>query len=57
MMSKEYLSDFEKFMDQYLKDHPEVVKEQRRAEETYWVNVAPASGFFPSLFPTLPAKK
>ncbi len=52
-MSKEYVSDFEKYMNQYLKDHPEVVEEQRRAEETYWVSVAPATGFFLSL----PAKK
>ncbi len=52
-MSKGYVSDFEKYMDQYLKDHPEVVKEQWKAEENYWVNVAPVTGFFPSL----PAKK
>ncbi len=48
-MSKAYVSDFEQYMDQYLKDRPEVVKEQRQAEEIYWVNVAPVSGFFPSL--------
>ncbi len=52
-MSKEYVSDFEKYMDQYLKGHPEAVKEQRQAEVVYWVNVAAASGFFPSL----PTKK
>ncbi len=26
MMSKGYVSDFEKYMDQYLKNHPEVVE-------------------------------
>ncbi len=51
-MSKGYVSDAEKYMDQFLKDHPEVVEEQRRAEENYWVNVAPVTGF-PS---SLPAK-
>jgi len=30
MMDKAYVSDFAKFMDQYLKEHPEEVEEQRR---------------------------
>ena len=49
MMSKEYVSDFEKYMDQYLKEHPLALKEQRQYEEVYWAKVAPVSGFFPSL--------
>ncbi len=48
-MSKEYVSDFEKYMDQYLNGHPEAAKEQRQAEVIYWVSVAAQSGFFPSL--------
>lgn len=30
-MGKAYVSEFANFMDQYLKDHPEQVQEQRRA--------------------------
>ena len=47
LMSKEYVSDFEKFMNQYLKDHPEVVKEQRRGWRSFWeVNIDPADSMF-----------
>ncbi len=52
MMSKEYVSDSAKYMNQFLKDHPEVVEEQQRAVATFCVDVLPASG----LFPALPAK-
>jgi hypothetical protein len=30
MMAKGYVSEFTNFMDRYLKEHPEVVEEQRR---------------------------
>jgi hypothetical protein len=30
MMGKPYISEFAKFMNQYLKEHPEQVEEQRR---------------------------
>lgn len=35
-MDKKYVSDFTKFMDQYLDQHPEVVEEQRRNWRSFW---------------------
>ena len=52
-MSKAYVSDSEKYMDQFLKDHPEVVEEQQRAVATFCVDVLPVTGSFPGL----PAKR
>jgi hypothetical protein len=33
-MDKSYVSDYARFMDQYLKDHPEESEEQRRCAGT-----------------------
>lgn len=35
-MDKAYVSEFTLFMDKYLKDHPEVVKDQQRGWDIYW---------------------
>ncbi len=35
-MGKPYVSDFEKFIDQYKIEHPEVVIEQRRGWSSFW---------------------
>ncbi len=31
-----YVSEFTKFMDDYLKQHPEVVEDQRQGWDIYW---------------------
>jgi hypothetical protein len=36
MMDKAYVSEFMNFMNQYLKEHPEVVEEQRRGWNFFW---------------------
>ena len=42
-MSKAYISEFELFMNQYLKDHPEVVEERMRNWRSFWeARVTPA---------------
>lgn len=35
-MGKAYVSEFTKFMNQYLDEHPEVVEDQRRGWEFFW---------------------
>jgi Protein of unknown function (DUF3460) len=35
-MDKYYVSEFTAFMDRYLKQHPEVVEDQRRIWSDYW---------------------
>lgn len=35
-MDKAYVSEFTLFMDKYLKEHPEVVKDQQRGWAIYW---------------------
>jgi len=35
-MDKAYVSDFTKFMDQFLKVHPEVVEEQMSSWASFW---------------------
>ena len=35
-MDKRYVSEFMVFMDAYLKEHPEVVKDQRHEWGIYW---------------------
>ena len=35
-MNREYVSEFTAFMNRYLKEHPEAVKEQRRGWRIYW---------------------
>ena len=46
-MNKAYVSDFMNFMDQYLKEHPEVVEEQRRGWSSFWeVKIDPAASNF-----------
>jgi len=35
-MNKEYVSEFTAFMNHYLEDHPEVLKEQHRGWRIYW---------------------
>lgn len=32
----EYVSEFERFMNDYLKQHPEVVVDQYRGRDIYW---------------------
>jgi len=36
MMAKGYVSDFSKFMNQYLEEHPEVVEEKKRGWASFW---------------------
>jgi hypothetical protein len=36
MMDKAYVSEFMNFMNRYLKEHPEVVEEQRHGWEFFW---------------------
>jgi Protein of unknown function (DUF3460) len=36
MMNKAYTSEYESFIDQFLKQHPEIVEEQQRNWCTYW---------------------
>lgn len=36
MMGKAYVSEFTIFMDQYLKEHPEVVEEQKLGWASFW---------------------
>ncbi|MFZ5523356.1 MAG: DUF3460 family protein [Pseudomonadota bacterium] len=36
MMDKAYVSDFTKFIDQYLDEHPEVVEEQKQGWASFW---------------------
>ena len=46
-MNKAYVSDFEIFMNQFLKEHPEVVEEQRRGWRSFWeVKIDPATSHF-----------
>ncbi len=33
---KEYVSEFTRFIDRYLAEHPEVVKDQKRGWKIYW---------------------
>ena len=48
-MNKAYVSDFEILMEKFLKDHPEVVEEQRRGWSSFWeVKVDPAATKFSS---------
>ena len=35
-MTKPYISEFESFMNQFLKEHPEVSEEQRRNWRSFW---------------------
>jgi hypothetical protein len=35
-MDKHYVSEFTVFMDEYLKEHPEVVKDQEQGWNIYW---------------------
>ena len=35
-MGKPYVSEFTKFMNQYLDEHPEVVEEQKRGWASFW---------------------
>jgi len=35
-MSKAYVSEFTKFMKQYLDEHPEVIEEQKRGWASFW---------------------
>jgi len=35
-MNKQYVSEFTAFINHYLEDHPEVVKEQHRGWRIYW---------------------
>ena len=35
-MDKAYVSDFTRFIEQFLKVHPEVVDEQRRNWRSFW---------------------
>jgi hypothetical protein len=35
-MEKNYISEFTVFMNRYLKEHPEVVKDQERGRNIYW---------------------
>jgi len=35
-MNREYVSEFTVFMNRYLEDHPEAVKEQHRGWRIYW---------------------
>jgi hypothetical protein len=35
-MDKHYVSEFMVFIDAYLKEHPEVVKDQRRGWDIFW---------------------
>ena len=35
-MGKAYVSEFTKFMNQYLDEHPEVVEEQKRGWASFW---------------------
>lgn len=35
-MEKNYVSEFTVFMDRYLKEHPEVVKDQQHGWDIYW---------------------
>lgn len=35
-MDKEYVSEFTGFIDGYLKDHPEVVEDQKRGWDIFW---------------------
>lgn len=35
-MNKAYVSEFTRFIDQYLQDHPEEVEEQRRGWNIFW---------------------
>jgi len=36
-MAKGYVSDFSKFMNQYLEEHPEVVEEKKRGWASFWL--------------------
>lgn len=46
-MNKAYVSDFEIFMGKFLKDHPEVVEQQRRGWSSFWqVKIDPAASNF-----------
>jgi hypothetical protein len=46
-MNKAYVSDFEIFMNQFLKEHPEVVEEQKRGWRSFWeVKIDPAAPNF-----------
>ncbi|NWG87130.1 MAG: DUF3460 family protein [Hydrogenophilaceae bacterium] len=40
-MDRAYVSEFTLFMNKYLKEHPEVVKDQQRGWKIYW---NPAAG-------------
>lgn len=33
---KQYVSEFTRFIDHYLAEHPEVVKDQKRGWKIYW---------------------
>jgi len=47
MMNKAYVSDFEIFMNQFLKEHPEVAEEQMRGWRSFWeVKTDPAASHF-----------
>ena len=35
-MDRNYVSEFTRFMNQYLEQHPEVVKDQERRWNSYW---------------------
>ncbi|MDE2585407.1 MAG: DUF3460 family protein [Betaproteobacteria bacterium] len=35
-MDRRYVSEFTRFMSQYLADHPEALEEQRRGWDIYW---------------------
>ena len=43
-MNRAYVSDFEIFMNQFLKEHPEVVEARMRGYRSFWeVKIEPAN--------------